>query len=147
MKITQRLEINQNMTRSIVKDSTLIKQKINKIGNQSEAMKLSIKDYQNLTERRLDDLDNRTKLSAAVTGQRIDSFENKTAFYIAVTDQRVDALENKAKVYDAATNRRLDDLENKTRLYEQLISNITDGRHHPGNCVCVCACVCMYKLA
>ena len=83
MNITQRLETNENITRNIGKDGKLTRQEISKIGKLSEEIKQDIREYQNLTHRRLDDL------------------ENQTRFYHAVTDRRLDDLENKTRVYDA----------------------------------------------
>ena len=83
MNITQRLQIHENITRSIDKDGTLIKHKITEIGNLSKEFQQDMKEYQNLTDRRLDDL------------------ENKTRVYNVVTDRRLDDLENKTRVYDA----------------------------------------------
>ena len=92
MNITQRLKINENNTRSIGKDSAITREKINKIGNLSEEIKQDVKEYQNLTEMRLNDLENQTRVYHAVNDRRLDNLVNKTKVYDALISNLTDRI-------------------------------------------------------
>ena len=92
--MTQRLEIIENITRNVRKDSTITSQQINKIGNRSEEIRNDIKEYQNLTDRRLDDLESKTRVYVAVTDGRIDALENETRVHADVISNMTDGSYN-----------------------------------------------------
>ena len=85
MHINQTLEINENITRRIEKHGTLTRNKINKIGNLSKEIKQDMKEYQNLTNRRLVDVENKNRVYASLisdlTGGR---YRAGNMFYVCV---------------------------------------------------------------